>query len=95
MPGATCATTCAALPWMASAGKPEAQRLFASLLAPCLVRLKTMVRFCPAAPAWALFFLGCAGLNWYVAAHYDEAIDTALTKPMPRTASIRWAAGNS
>lgn len=23
--------------------------------------------------AWALFFLGCAALNWYVAAHYDEA----------------------
>jgi intracellular septation protein len=23
--------------------------------------------------AWALFFLGCAALNWYVAHHYDEA----------------------
>jgi intracellular septation protein len=23
--------------------------------------------------AWALFFLGCAVLNWYVAGHYDEA----------------------
>jgi len=23
--------------------------------------------------AWALFFLGCAALNWYVADHYDEA----------------------
>ena len=23
--------------------------------------------------AWALFFLACAALNWYVAAHYDEA----------------------
>jgi intracellular septation protein len=23
--------------------------------------------------AWALFFLGCAALNWYVAGRYDEA----------------------
>jgi intracellular septation protein len=23
--------------------------------------------------AWALFFFGCAALNWYVADHYDEA----------------------
>lgn len=23
--------------------------------------------------AWGLFFLGCAALNWYVAANYDEA----------------------
>jgi intracellular septation protein len=23
--------------------------------------------------AWALFFLGCAALNWYVAGNYDEA----------------------
>jgi len=23
--------------------------------------------------AWALFFIGCAALNWYVANHYDEA----------------------